>query len=252
MYKLSFVMPCYNAQAYLAESVSSILNQSVKNIELIIVNDCSTDGSKDILKYYAEKDDRVKIITLKVNGGMSNARNVGNKKARSKIIAVQDADDVSSPDRASTIIKFFEAHKDVDMFYSAYTAIDQHDNFLNNYGAEEFDIENVFKYGYTMTGHPTLAYKKKVILEHPYENGEYSRLGFEDFRLVTGLWKNGKKFGHLNKSLVLYRVHGLSSTQTRDTEAVGVIKNKYINTYLRESKNECAENSISTDQRASG
>jgi glycosyltransferase involved in cell wall biosynthesis len=234
---ITFIMPCFNAQLYLAESIQSILNQTVKNIELIITNDCSTDASKDIMDFYALKDRRIKVIDLKVNEGMSNARNVANKAARASIIAVQDADDVSMPDRAFEIVKYFKNNPKTDLFYSAFTLIDEHNNPSESYMAEKFNINNVFEKRVTMIGHPTVAYKKKVILKNPYVNGVWSRLGFEDFRLITWLWKQKCNFGFINKPLVLYRWHNKNSSQNRNPEIVNKTKNEYIEKYLKGAEN---------------
>lgn len=245
MIKISFVMPCYNAQVYLAESVQSILNQTIKDIELIVVNDCSTDASRDILTHFEKKDKRVKVIDLKDNGGMSNARNTGNAVAKGKIIAVQDADDLSFPDRAKVILKTFAKNPKADLFYSAYTNIDTHGRPGYSFKAREFEIEDVYKNKVTYIGHPTMAYRKKVALKHPYQNGEWSRLGCEDFRLTTELWKTGHKFCFFKNPLVLYRWHDRGSTQTRDYSRVAVIKDEYIESYLKGADTNVKENIVS-------
>lgn len=241
---ISFVTPCFNAQSYLAESIQSILNQKVKNIELIITNDCSTDASKDIIDYYASKDSRIRVIDLQTNKGMSNARNEANRACRAPIIAVQDADDISLPERSLEIVKFFKNNPKKDLFYSGFTLIDEQNNPSMNYMAEKFNIENVFKSRVTMIGHPTMAYKKKIILEYPYLDGVWSRLGFEDFRLVTWLWKQGCEFGFSEKILVLYRWHSKNSSSTRNADLVNKTKDEYIEKYLKGAENVNTQNVV--------
>lgn len=90
---ISVVMPVYNAQLYLAESIESILNQKFTDLELIIVDDCSQDGSRDICLRYAEQDNRVRLICLSKNVGAGMARNEGIKVASGIYLAFVDSDD---------------------------------------------------------------------------------------------------------------------------------------------------------------
>ena len=85
-------MPVYNKEKYLNKSIESILNQTYKNFELIIVNDGSTDRSSQICYKFGQEDTRIKIIDIK-NKGVSNARNIGLKNARGEYVQFIDADD---------------------------------------------------------------------------------------------------------------------------------------------------------------
>lgn len=89
---VSIVVPVYNAEAYLASCLDSILNQRYKNFEVIIVNDGSTDASLGICESYCGRDERIKVITT-TNGGASSARNYGIESAAGEWIAFVDADD---------------------------------------------------------------------------------------------------------------------------------------------------------------
>ena len=77
MTNISVIIPIYNAHGYLERCLNSIVNQTLRNIEFICVNDCSTDNSLEILNRFAIKDKRIKVINCKVNGGESKARNIG-------------------------------------------------------------------------------------------------------------------------------------------------------------------------------
>lgn len=90
--KISVIIPVYNAEKYLKECLDSVLNQSLKELEIICVNDGSTDNSLNILKQYSEKDNRVTVIDKK-NGGVSSARNAGIEIAKGEYIAFVDSDD---------------------------------------------------------------------------------------------------------------------------------------------------------------
>lgn len=94
---ISVIIPCYNTEKYLAESLDCIIKQTLKNIEIICIDDGSTDRTPKILKRYAKKDERIKIITQK-NSGVVTARNRAIAKAKSEYIYPFDSDDIITPD----------------------------------------------------------------------------------------------------------------------------------------------------------
>ena len=97
MEKISVIVPIYNTQKYLEKCVNSILNQTYKNLEIILVNDGSKDCSGEIAERLAKKDSRIKVIH-KVNGGLSSARNEGMRNATGEFVAFLDSDDCIIPD----------------------------------------------------------------------------------------------------------------------------------------------------------
>ena len=92
MAKVSIIIPTYNVEMYLVECMDSVVRQTLKDIEIICINDGSTDGSLEILKSYAEKDDRI-IIVDKENGGYGIAMNIGLEKATGEYIGIVEPDD---------------------------------------------------------------------------------------------------------------------------------------------------------------
>ena len=90
---VSVIIPVFNTEKYLTNCVNSILNQTLKNIEIICINDCSTDNSLKILQSFAERDNRIKIVDLKQNKGVSCARNIGIEQAQGNYIYLIDSDD---------------------------------------------------------------------------------------------------------------------------------------------------------------
>lgn len=100
--KISIIVPVYNTESYLEECLDSILAQTLKDIEIICVNDGSPDHSQDILERYAQKDKRVKVL-VKENGGLSSARNAGMKIAEGEYIAFVDSDDFVAPEMMETL-----------------------------------------------------------------------------------------------------------------------------------------------------
>ncbi len=107
---VSVIVPVYNGEKYLADCLDSLINQLYKNVEIIIVNDGSTDGTKDILDFYVQKDNRIKVIH-KENGGVSTARNTALEIAQGEYVHFCDADDWISIDFYKQVISLMENKK---------------------------------------------------------------------------------------------------------------------------------------------
>ena len=91
---VSIIMPAYNAEKYISESIDSVLNQTYQNWELLVIDDCSTDNTANIINSYCNKDSRIKYVPQKLNGGAALARNKGIEIAKGKYIAFLDSDDL--------------------------------------------------------------------------------------------------------------------------------------------------------------
>src|SRR5437867_4937360 len=107
--KVSVVMPAYNAAAYLDESIGSILSQTFRDFEFIIVNDGSSDDTNSILDRYQKSHKRIRVYHQE-NQGMIAARNRGCRVAWGQYIARMDADDVSFPNRLERQMEYIEKH----------------------------------------------------------------------------------------------------------------------------------------------
>lgn len=103
--KISVIMPVYNKALYVKEAIKSILNQTYNNFELIIVDDCSTDGSKEIIEQFCDR--RIKLIQLKKNMGASYAANIAVQNSSGEYILRMDADDLCDPRRIEKQLEFF-------------------------------------------------------------------------------------------------------------------------------------------------
>jgi glycosyltransferase involved in cell wall biosynthesis len=104
-------MPAYNAALYLREAVDSVLKQTCTDFELIVVDDASTDETATILASY--DDPRIRVHRFASNGGVSRARNMGLEMARGEYVALQDADDLSYPERLEKQILYLDSHPQV-------------------------------------------------------------------------------------------------------------------------------------------
>ena len=121
---VSIVTPCYNAAAYIAMTIESVLSQSFSDWEMIIVDDCSSDGTADIIRSYIAKDSRIRYYkTAHPSGSPSLPRNIGIDNAKGKYIAFLDADDVWMPDKLQKELEFLEING-YDLAYSYYEKMD--------------------------------------------------------------------------------------------------------------------------------
>ena len=110
--RISILMSVYNGIPYLQESIESVLNQSFTNFEFIIIDDCSTDNTWDILRKYAKKDSRIKLYKNRENLGLTKSLNKGLNLATGEYIARQDADDISLPKRLEKQVELLNFHPD--------------------------------------------------------------------------------------------------------------------------------------------
>jgi len=128
--EISIIVPIYNAEKFLPEAIESLINQTFKDIEIILVNDGSPDGSQKICEKYAKKDERI-IIVNKENGGLADARNAGMKVATGKYIMFLDADDMFEPDSCENMYKAIEENK-ADYVIGNYQMIEEDGTRWNN------------------------------------------------------------------------------------------------------------------------
>lgn len=121
---VSIITPLYNAQNYISTTIESILSQTYKNWEHIIVDDCSTDNSISIVKQFVETETRIRLITLSRNSGAAIARNKATEAANGAYIAFLDADDFWHPEKLSKHIAFMQSN-DCSVSYTNYLHIDK-------------------------------------------------------------------------------------------------------------------------------
>jgi glycosyltransferase involved in cell wall biosynthesis len=114
---VSIIIPVYNCEKYLAEAIQSVIDQTYKNWELIIVNDASTDSSQKIVSEYVKKDKRISLVNHKINKYRSGALNTGIKVSNGKYISFLDADDIYFNNKTTKQVEFLENNLDIDMVY---------------------------------------------------------------------------------------------------------------------------------------
>ncbi len=113
--RISVIMPLYNAEKFVAESIESILGQTFQDFELIIINDCSTDNSWEVACSYAKQDSRIHLLQNETNQGAADTRNRGLDIAQGDFITFMDADDLIAAERFERLLAYFNQHPEVDL-----------------------------------------------------------------------------------------------------------------------------------------
>lgn len=153
---VSVIMPSYNTGTYVSDSIESVLQQTYRNLELIIVDDHSTDGSVNLIKDIALKDERIKLIVLPENSGAANARNIAINKAQGQYISFIDSDDLWVSDKIEKQVKFMRT-KNVSFVASYYEYINFNNEKMNRIirGSLKRDYYGVLK---NSPGNSTVIY----------------------------------------------------------------------------------------------
>lgn len=120
---ISVVMPNYNGYRFVEQAIDSVLSQTYKNFELLVVDDHSKDDSLSLIQQKAQSDNRIRVIALEHNAGVANARNVGIKEAKGEYIALLDNDDLWTEDKLER--QLLIAQKGADIVYCSYDFIDE-------------------------------------------------------------------------------------------------------------------------------
>ncbi len=205
---ITVLMPAYNAQNYIGEAIHSVLQQTYTHFELLIINDGSTDGTKNIINSF--DDERIVLIN-KNHEGVSAALNYGLMHAKGKYIARFDADDVCVSDRLQNQIVFLESHPEYVLTGSDAEYMLENGEFLFSFKCIAHEYDEIFRklYFYCPFIHSSVMYRKDTVIEA----GGYSEHAhhFEDYFLWTQLAKKGK-LHNIPKPLIKVRFNAASVT----------------------------------------
>lgn len=160
---ISVVMSVYNTEKYLEEAIDSILNQTYQDFEFIIVNDCSTDRTWEILKDYEKRFSSIKLINNTENLGLTKSLNKALAIAKGEYIARMDADDISEPNRFERQLAYFKEHQSIDILGTFSNDIDEQGQAFRTRTApvDHKDIVNMLP-KLCPISHPTVIFKKIV------------------------------------------------------------------------------------------
>lgn len=219
---VSVVMTAYNAEKYIAEAIQSILDQTYKNLELIIVNDGSTDRTLEIINSF--DDNRIRLVNNERNLGAAESSNKGIEIVQGKYIARMDADDISYPNRIEKQVNFLEQHEDIHVVGTflkvVYEDTDEPD-IVWKYSIDPKIIRSalIFNPG---VAHATLMFRREVFNTVKYDTSLCSAI---DYDLYCRLSRN-IKFSNIPEILYIYRRHknqmstGINSKQQKNAKKI--------------------------------
>ena len=231
---ISIIVPIYNAEKFINKCVDSLLNQTKKELEIILINDGSTDNTEKLLKLY--KDKRIKLFS-NPNQGIGKTRNFGISKATSKYIMFCDSDDYYEPNMCELMYKEIEEN-DLDLVIC---------DFYKEYDNGKIEPERIPTFAYTtLAEKPSLIrtvnlapwnkiYKKELLTKNNIYFEE--NLKYEDTPFVAKALDCAKKIGKIDKCLNHYIIHEQSETTVRDKRCFDIIKIiDIIRTYFKDKK----------------
>ena len=244
--EISVIMSVYNGETYLKEAVNSVINQTYKNWELIIINDCSTDSTGEILAHFALKDERIKVYTNEVNLKLPASLNKAISLSQGKYIARMDADDICLPDRLEKQYKFMEKNSDVKLSSCKFMTV-KNGVYAPGGAGGRCDSE-ALKAMLLVSNpilHPGVFAKAEVMKEFNYDT---TLTCTEDLELWTRMASNNQKMEILPECLLIYRLHDKQITSTtleRQHTEVLKIQEKYYSSLLSGLDDELKEFYIS-------
>jgi glycosyltransferase involved in cell wall biosynthesis len=232
---ISVLMTVYNSRQYVAEAAQSILDQTFRDFEFIIIDDGSSDDSLAILKQLAETDSRVRLVS-RPNTGLARALNEGLDLAESEFVARMDADDVSLPQRFEKQIAYLRSHPDCVAVGSQAVNIDPYGMPLLRRDVklthDEIDAELMQGKGGAMI-HPAVMMRRDAVLAAGKYRHEYNTL--EDLDLFLRLAERGK-LANLPDVLLHYRQHLQSIVRTKQDEQKSKRRRLMEETYARRGR----------------
>lgn len=225
---ISVIMSVYNGEKYLSEAIESVINQTLRNWEFIIINDCSTDSTGEILADFLQKDERIKVYTNEVNLKLPASLNKAISLCSGKYIARMDADDICLPGRLEKQYKFMEENSDVALSSCRFLTV-KNDVYMSGGAGGRCDNEALRAMLLVSNPilHPGVIAKAEVMKKFKYDT---TLTCTEDLELWTRMATENRKIQIFPECLLIYRLHDKQITSTtleRQHTEVLKIQQKY-------------------------
>ena len=212
---VTVLMPVYNGEKYLEEAIKSILNQTLRDFEFLIIDDGSTDKSAQIIKSF--NDPRIRLERNKTNLGLIATLNKGLGLSKGKYIARMDCDDMSLPKRLSVQVNFMEKHPEIGVCGSWIKVIGLRKKFINKYFQKHEELKANLLFS-TSFAHPSVIIRKELIDKYNLEYDEQYKHA-EDYELWSRIVEYAK-MSNISKVLLYYRMHSESVSKKNSSEQV--------------------------------
>ena len=236
---ISVIMSVYNGETYLREAIESVINQTFKNWELIVINDCSTDSTAEILADFSLRDERIKVHPNEVNLRLPTSLNKAISLCSGKYIARMDADDICLPERLEKQYKFMEENQDIALSSCRFMTVK---NGVYASGGAGGRCDNKALRAMLLVAnpilHPGVIAKASVMKKFNYDT---TLTCTEDLELWTRMAIENQKIQILPECLLIYRLHDKQITSTtleRQHTEVLKIQQKYYGALLSQMDEE--------------
>lgn len=224
---VSIIMPCFNTEKYIAQSIESVIAQTYKNWELLITDDCSTDKSTEIIETFCAKDKRINLLKSEKHNGIAGTRNLSLNRANGRFIAFLDSDDLWTKNKLETQVGFM-LENNIGFSYTSYQIIDNEDISINK-TIKTAGIINYNKYlRNTIIGCGTVMLDKEIVGDFSVPNFDTS----EDMASWLNIMRKGFAAYPLDKILLRYRLTQNSASSKKFKAAKDVWKVYRVNENL--------------------
>lgn len=241
MAKLSVIIPVYNVENYLKECLDSVVNQTLKDIEIIVINDGSKDGSREIIEEYKNKYSNI-IVIDKQNGGYGHTCNLGLSKASGDYVAILEPDDYIEPDMYETLLnKAIETDADIvkSQYYENYTQKIGHlKKTMLGRIIEDNEVFTLHEHPELLRTHPSIwscIYKREILTSNNIKFVEAKGAGWTDnlFQIQTLYF--AKKIAFINKPFYYWRKINFDASKDLRDFTVPINRTLEIHQWLKEN-----------------
>lgn len=210
---VSIIMPLFNGELHVKESINSVLNQEYINWELIIIDDCSTDRSREVVKEYTRNCSKIKLLQTNINQGPAYARNMGIQEAKGDYISFLDSDDVWFPNKLKAQIDFIKK-TNAELIFSNYEKISHAGKKANRviYLPNKVTYKDILKSNFVPC--LTALYNVKKLGKH-FQNTDKFLISYEDYLMWVSILKNGIIAYNTNQTLAYYRLSEKSISRNK-------------------------------------
>ena len=217
-------MPVYNCEKFISESIESIISQTHKNLEFILIYDHSQDNTLKIINFYCKKDKRLKLLTNKFENGIVGALNTGIESSKGDFILRMDSDDISFPSRIEDQINYIIS-KNLDICGSYYFTINENGKIKSKRKVPvSNDLCKIALFSVVPFAHPTVLIKKSFLINHSLKYSSSFKNLAEDLILWQKMFEKGAKFGNVPKLLLKYRLNSNSISNKNNVEIIKITK----------------------------
>lgn len=223
---VSIIIPAHNAEKYIQEAVDSALGQTYENIEVVVIDDGSTDGTKKVLELYV-RDRKIKYV-YQENKGLAGARNAGIRNSKGEYVAFLDADDLFLPEKVAEQVKVLEENPDFDVCYCDLTHFIDSSPRKYYHHRYHYPSGNLFEpLLHRQFINPLTVFARRSVFEKFGFFDETLRRS-EDWDLWLRWSHAGVKFFYLDKPLAYYRIQSTGNLSSIESEPAMKEKNFFV------------------------